>query len=219
MSVQKILEKGRLGKEEIITLLESDGEEKQLLFKKATEVKLREIGRVVHFRGLVEFSNICGKDCYYCGIRKSNKKAKRYNLSDQQILDAARFAFENRYGSFVLQGGELESSAFTERIEKLITDIKELSDGRLGITLSLGEQEREVYQRWFDAGAHRYLLRIESSNPELYLKYHPSDKLHNYARRLTCLKTLQRIGYQTGTGVMIGLPFQTTAIWQTIYCL
>ena len=209
MSVQKILEKGELGREDIIILLESEGDEKQLLFKKANEVKLREIGRKVHFRGLVEFSNICGKDCYYCGIRKSNREVKRYNLSDDQILDAARFAHENKYGSFVLQGGELESPAFTARIEKLIRDIKKLSDNKLGITLSLGEQQEEVFRRWFEAGAHRYLLRIESSNPELYLMYHPSDKLHDYARRLTCLKILQRIGYQTGTGVMIGLPFQT----------
>ncbi len=211
MGVKEILEKGTLGRNEIIHLLESDGEEKQLLFKKATEVKLSEIGNRVHFRGLVEFSNICGKDCYYCGIRKSNKEAQRYNLTDQQILDAARFAFENKYGSFVLQGGELEASSFTERIENLIREIKKLSENKLGITLSLGEQEEEVYQRWFDAGAHRYLLRIETSNPELYQQYHPTNSLHNFARRLTCLKTLQRIGYQTGTGVMIGLPFQTTA--------
>ena len=210
MGVKEIIEKGTLEREEIITLLESEGEEKQLLFKKATEVKLKEIGNRVHFRGLVEFSNICGKDCYYCGIRKSNKEAHRYNLSDEQILDAAHFAFENKYGSFVLQGGELEAPGFTQRIEKLIREIKSLSAGKLGITLSLGEQEEDVYQRWFDAGAHRYLLRIETSNPELYKLYHPSDSLHDFARRLTCLKTLQRIGFQTGTGVMIGLPFQST---------
>lgn len=210
MSVKEILERGRLEREEIITLLKSGGEEKQLLFNKANDVKLKEIGNKVHFRGLVEFSNICGKDCYYCGIRKSNRKVKRYNLSDAQILDAARFAHENKYGSFVLQGGELESPAFTARIEKLIRDIKVLSDGKLGITLSLGEQEEGVYQRWFEAGAHRYLLRIETSNPELYQRYHPSSSLHDFARRLSCLKILQRLGYQTGTGVMIGLPFQTT---------
>ncbi len=210
MGVKEILENGTLGGEEIVRLLESGGEEKQLLFKKAAEVKLKEIGNKVHFRGLVEFSNICGKDCYYCGIRKSNKEAHRYNLSDEQILDAARFAFENKYGSFVLQGGELESPVFTARIEKLIREIKRLSHGQLGITLSLGEQEKEVFQRWFIAGAHRYLLRIETSNPELYQRYHPANTLHSFARRLTCLKTLQRIGYQTGTGVMIGLPFQTT---------
>ncbi|MFH0756312.1 MAG: [FeFe] hydrogenase H-cluster radical SAM maturase HydE [Bacteroidota bacterium] len=210
MIVKEILENGRMGREEILTLLEAQGEERQLLFKKAAEVKLNEIGHKVHFRGLVEFSNICGKDCYYCGIRKSNKEARRYNLSDGQILDAARFAYENSYGSLVLQSGELTSSGFTERIEKLLKDIKQLSNGNLGITLSLGEQEEDVYKRWFDAGAHRYLLRIETSNPELYQKYHPKDTLHDFARRLTCLKTLQRIGYQTGTGVMIGLPFQTT---------
>lgn len=211
MGVKEILEKENLGRNEIITLLETVGEEKQLLFAKANEVKLEEIGKLVHFRGLVEFSNICGKDCYYCGIRKSNKEAKRYNLSDGEILDAARFAYENKFGSFVLQGGEFEAPNFTARIEDLIREIKLLSDGKLGITLSLGEQEEKVYRRWLQSGAHRYLLRIETSNPELYQKYHPSNSLHDYARRLTCLKTLQRIGFQTGTGVMIGLPFQTTA--------
>ena len=210
MGVREILEKERLERGDLITLLEAKDEEKKLLFGKATEVKLAEIGNKVHFRGLVEFSNICGKDCYYCGIRKSNKETKRYNVTDVQILDAARFAYENAYGSFVMQAGELESPAFTLRVENLLKEIKSLSKGKLGVTLSLGEQSREVYERWFEAGAHRYLLRIESSNPELYQRYHPTDTLHDYARRLTCLKTLQGIGYQTGTGVMIGLPFQDT---------
>ena len=209
MGVKEILEKGTLGREEIISLLETEGEETQLLFRIANELKLKEIGNKVHFRGLVEFSNICGKDCYYCGIRKSNKEARRYKLSDEQILDAARFAHENEYGSLVLQAGEIESPSFTSRIEKLIREIKNLSEGKLGITLSLGEQKEEVYRKWFEAGAHRYLLRIETSNPELYQNIHPSNTLHDFARRLTCLKTLQRLGYQTGTGVMIGLPFQT----------
>jgi biotin synthase len=208
MEVEAILEKEHLGREEIITLLESRGDDTQLLFRKAREVKHREIGTLVHFRGLVEFSNICGKDCYYCGIRKSNRELHRYNLTDDQILEAARFAHENRYGSFIMQAGEVESPFFTERIERLVNKIKDLSGGELGITLSLDEQRPEVYERWFRAGAHRYLLRIETSNPELYRRYHPADKLHTFARRLTCLKTLQRIGYQTGTGVMIGLPFQ-----------
>ncbi|MEN8155358.1 MAG: [FeFe] hydrogenase H-cluster radical SAM maturase HydE [Bacteroidota bacterium] len=210
MEVKEILKREQFGRDEIIRLLEATGEDQQLLFRKATEVKLREIGNLVHFRGLVEFSNICGKDCYYCGIRRSNSEAHRYNVTDQQILDAARFAHENSYGSLVLQSGELESPAFTGRIEQLLKEIKKLSNGKLGITLSLGEQKEEVYRRWFEAGAHRYLLRIETSDPELYKQYHPTDTLHDYARRLTCLKTLQRIGYQTGTGVMIGLPFQDT---------
>ncbi len=215
MGVKEILEKEIVEKEtleqgDLIELLSAGGTEKQLLFKKAEEVKLREIGNKVYFRGLVEFSNICGKDCYYCGIRRSNTKAHRYNVTDAQILDAARFAHENDYGSLVLQAGELESAEFTSRIENLLEEIKKLSDGRLGITLSLGEQSREVYERWYDAGAHRYLLRIETSDPELYRKYHPNDALHDFERRLDCLYSLKSIGYQTGTGVMIGLPFQDT---------
>ena len=210
MGVEEILERKRLGREEIITLLNATGEKKKLLFRVANEIKLQEIGKQVHFRGLVEFSNICGKDCYYCGIRKSNHEAQRYNVTDEQILEAARFAYEKNYGSFVMQSGELKSPAFSHRIENLLREIKKLSHGKLGITLSLGEQEREVYERWFEAGAHRYLLRIETSSPELYQRYHPQNSLHDFARRLTCLKTLQKIGYQTGTGVMIGLPFQDT---------
>jgi biotin synthase len=210
MSVKDILEKEHLDRNDLIRLLETEGDEKKLLFEKATAVKLAEIGNKVHFRGLVEFSNICGKDCYYCGIRKSNQQAHRYNVSDGQILDAARFAHENGYGSFVMQAGELESPAFTDRIEKLLREIKRLSDGKLGITLSLGEQTPEVYKRWFEAGAHRYLLRIESSTPELYHRLHPENALHNYQRRIECLHTLKSLGYQTGTGVMIGLPFQNT---------
>jgi biotin synthase len=208
MTVREILSKGKLGKDELMVLLECEGEEKAALFRHASMVKEAEIGQKVHFRGLVEFSNICGKDCYYCGIRKSNKEAQRYHLTDAQILEAARFAHENKFGSFVMQAGELESPAFTERVEHLLKEIKKLSGGQLGITLSLGEQEEAVYRRWFEAGAHRYLLRIETSNPDLYQRYHPQNKLHDYARRLTCLKNLQRLGYQTGTGVMIGLPFQ-----------
>jgi biotin synthase len=210
MGIKEILEKETLERGDLTSLLESEGEDKKLLFSKATEVKLAELGKKVYFRGLVEFSNICGKDCYYCGIRKSNKEAHRYNVSDKQILEAARFAHENNYGSFVMQAGELESPAFTVRIENLLHEIKKLSDGKLGITLSLGEQSRETYQRWFEAGAHRYLLRIESSNPDLYHRYHPEDSLHDFQKRLDCLYTLQDLGYQTGTGVMIGLPFQDT---------
>lgn len=210
MGVKEILEKEYMGREEIIHLLDSTGDEKRLLFRKANEIRMLELGKLVHFRGIVEFSNICRKDCYYCGIRRSNRETKRYNLTDVQILDAARFAYENDLGSLVLQSGEVESPGFTERIEHLLREMKRLSDGKLGITLSLGEQDEKVYRRWFEAGAHRYLLRIETSSPELYRLYHPADSLHDFTRRMTCLKTLQRIGYQTGTGVMIGLPFQDT---------
>ncbi|MEZ5070481.1 MAG: [FeFe] hydrogenase H-cluster radical SAM maturase HydE [Bacteroidales bacterium] len=210
MSFEKILNQETFERNDLIRMLDAEGEDRQALFQKAAWVKRQEVGRKVHFRGLVEFSNHCAKDCYYCGIRKSNRETQRYNLTDDQILQAARFAHENNYGSFVMQAGELESPAFTQRVENLLREIKSLSGGKLGITLSLGEQEREVYDRWFDAGAHRYLLRIESSNLELYRKYHPDDAMHSFERRLQCLHSLQDLGYQTGTGVMIGLPFQDT---------
>jgi biotin synthase len=208
MEVREILAKDVLERGDLTALLGAEGRDKALLFERSAEIKQQEIGKKVHFRGLVEFSNICGKDCYYCGIRRSNHRTRRYNLTDDQILEAARFAHENNYGSFIMQAGEIESPAFTVRIESLLRRIKTLSDGKLGITLSLGEQTREVYERWFEAGAHRYLLRMETSDPELYRKIHPEDGLHGFDRRHGCLSALQDIGYQTGTGVMIGLPFQ-----------
>lgn len=209
MGISEILDNGSFTKENIISLLKAEGEERTLLFKKSAEIKEKYIGKKVWFRGLIEFSNVCGKDCLYCGIRKGNKNVARYSLSDDEILDAAKFAWVNRYGSIALQSGELESKSVTDRIENLLHRIKELSNGELGITLSVGEQSAEVYKRWYDAGAHRYLLRIESTNQSLYNRIHPKDPKHDFQTRLECLKSLQDIGYQTGTGVMIGLPFQT----------
>ena len=208
--IKDILEKDLLQKEDLIKMLEAEGDDKKLLFQKANEIKIKEVGNKVYYRGLVEFSNICSKNCYYCGIRKDNNNVKRFNLSDEEILAAAKFSHDNNYGSLVLQAGEIESPFFTNRIENLLKEIKKLSEGKLGITLSLGEQSEETYQRWFDAGAHRYLLRIESSNEDLYGKIHPQDPLHSFEKRRNCLINLQKIGYQTGTGVMIGLPFQTS---------
>jgi biotin synthase len=204
-----ILSKDELSVDEIIRLLNCEGEERTLLFKTSAEIKEKNIGNKVWFRGLIEFSNVCGKDCLYCGIRKGNKNLVRYSLTDDEILAAARFAYTNRYGSIALQSGELENSSITRRIENLLHRIREISNGELGVTLSVGEQEPEVYKKWFDAGAHRYLLRVESTNPALYAKIHPADSRHRFNRRIECLKSLQEIGYQTGTGVMIGLPFQT----------
>ncbi|MBE3086619.1 MAG: [FeFe] hydrogenase H-cluster radical SAM maturase HydE [Bacteroidetes bacterium] len=208
-TIKEILTQEEFSKKNIIRLLKSEGEDRTLLFKKSAEVKEKFIGNKVWFRGLIEFSNVCGKDCLYCGIRKGNKNLKRYSLSDDEILAAARFAYDNRYGSIALQSGELESQFVTNRIESLLHKIKELSNGELGVTLSVGEQEPEVYKKWYEAGAHRYLLRVESTNQDLYNKIHPNDSKHNFNRRMECLKSLQDIGYQTGTGVMIGLPFQT----------
>lgn len=209
LTIKEILDQEIFTKENIISLLQSEGEERTLLFRKSAEIKEKYIGKKVWFRGLIEFSNICSKDCLYCGIRKGNTNLTRYNLSDEEILAAARFAYTNRYGSIALQSGELESPFVAARIENLLHRIKELSNGELGVTLSVGEQEPEIYQKWYDAGAHRYLLRVESTNQSLYNKIHPNDSKHDFNHRLDCLKSLQDIGYQTGTGVMIGLPFQT----------
>ena len=209
MTINKILENEDFTRENIISLLKSEGDNRTLLFKKSAEIKEKYIGNKVWFRGLIEFSNICRKDCLYCGIRKGNKNLERYSLSDDEILAAARFAYVNNYGSIALQSGELESQLVTNRIENILHKIKELSYGELGVTLSVGEHEPEVYKRWYDAGAHRYLLRVESTSLALYNKIHPNDSKHNFKRRIECLKSLQDIGYQTGTGVMIGLPFQT----------
>jgi len=196
-------------KTDIVAMLSATGDDQKLLFKKAKEIKELEVGKKVYYRGLVEFSNICEKNCLYCGIRKDNKRVDRFNLSDDAIVEAAIFAHKSNYGSFVMQSGEIDSPIFTARIERLLKRIKKETNNELGITISLGEQSKETYKRWFDAGAHRYLLRIESSQRNLYYKIHPENKQHDFDRRLNCLKILQEVGYQTGTGVMIGLPYQT----------
>lgn len=189
-----------------LLMLENEDDIQQL-YKKAYQIKLKNVGKKVYFRGIIEFSNICEKDCFYCGIRKSNHKVKRFMLKEEEIREGARWAFESGYGSMVLQSGERSDAKFVAFIENILKKVKSETDGRLGITLSLGEQTRETYQRWFDAGAHRYLLRIESTNPELYHKLHPAD--HDFEYRKNCLSLLREVGYQVGTGVMIGLPGQS----------
>jgi len=177
------------------------------LFRAAYAVKVREIGRRVSLRGLVEFGNACEKDCLYCGIRRGNANVRRYRMSADEVVAAAMRAKDAGYGSVVLQAGERTdgaSVAFAEAVVRRIHD--EAGDG-FGITLSLGEQSEETYRRWRAAGAHRYLLRIETSNPGLYARLHPAG--HSWERRRDCLRALRRCGYQVGTGVMAGLPGQT----------
>jgi len=203
------LQNTEFNQEELIRLLLSEGEERTQLFQRAQAVKLEIVGNKVFFRGLIEFSNICSKDCLYCGIRKSNEKVIRYEATDVEILDACRFAWQNRFGSVVLQSGELSSPHFIQRVDGLLRKIKEMSKGELGITLSCGEQTLETYCQWRESGAHRYLLRIESSNPELYRKIHPDNDFHRFENRIQALNDLKTAGFQVGTGVMIGLPFQS----------
>ena len=190
-------------------LLSTYGEDKERLFRYAAEVKNQNVGKNVYLRGLLEYSNICKKDCYYCGIRSSNKYFCRYEITPQEVIEACDFAIKNNLGSMVIQCGELQSEAFTNKILEVIKIIKSRSNGKMRITLSCGEQMPDVYKKWFDAGAERYLLRIEASNEDLYKKIHPDDTKHSYNRRIASLNDLKNIGFQTGTGVMIGLPFQT----------
>ena len=175
----------------------------------AYEVKLREIGRGVSLRGLIEIGNVCAKDCHYCGIRKSNRNVERFRLSKDEIIRSAKSVIEMRYGSLVLQSGEIESEEHTAFIEDVLREIMTLSNGALGVTLSLGEQTPETYRRWREAGASRYLLRIETSSPSLYARLHPADGKHSFERRRACLRSLRECGYQVGSGVMCGLPGQT----------
>jgi len=195
-------------RQDLVHLLGLESEtERNELYQQAYKVKLAEVGRKVYFRGIVEFSNVCTKNCYYCGIRRDNREVDRFTMTDDEVMECIQAAHLYRYGSVVLQSGERTDAAFVERVETLVRRIKEIGDGELGITLSLGEQSIETLQRWFDAGAHRYLLRIESSNPDLYHSLHPDD--HDFRQRLDCIENLRTIGYQVGTGVMIGLPGQT----------
>ncbi|MBR1626506.1 MAG: [Bacteroidales bacterium] len=205
-----ILQKnGNFSKEELVFLLSLQGSDMQKLLDKALEVKLKYLDNKVRLRGLIEYSNKCRKNCLYCGLRSSNTSVKRYELSEDEVIECAKMAMDSHYGSIAIQSGERQDKEFVEKIEYLIKKVKQISNNKLGITLSLGEQSFETYKRWFDAGAHRYLLRIEASNKNLYYKIHPENELHSYENRISCIDNLLKTGYQTGTGVMIGLPFQT----------
>jgi len=174
------------------------------LFDAAYALKVKYCGKRVAMRGIVEAGNVCAKDCLYCGIRRSNGNLSRYMLSADEIVRLAELDARQGYASLVIQSGEIESEEHTRFVEDVLRRIAPLD---LGVTLSLGEQSEDVYRRWKDAGAARYLLRIETSNPDLYATLHPAS--HSWERRVECLRALRRCGYQVGTGVMCGLPGQT----------
>lgn len=170
------------------------------------------VGDAVYYRGLIEFSNICTLDCRYCGIRHGNGAVTRYALSRDQVVEAALWCASAGYGSVVLQSGERRDPGFVAFVEDCVSEIRRrsvseaLPDG-LGITLSAGEQTGATYRRWRDAGAHRYLQRIETTNPDLFARIHPASQ--RFETRLLALAELRDAGFQVGTGVMIGLPGQT----------
>ena len=199
----KILEKAKkennLSLDEIITLLTSDGKD---LFAAADEVRKKYKGDAVHLRGLIEFSNICRCNCFYCGLRCENKKVERYRLSDEEILQFALNAINAGYKTLVLQSGE--DTYFTT--EKICSILRMLKKYDVAITLSIGERSFEDYSEFKKAGADRYLLRIETTDKSLYQKLHPKMSIEN---RFECLYNLKKLGYETGTGVLVGLPNQT----------
>ena len=208
-SIETLLQKEDFSHADLVRLLGAQWQDKTRIFTRAAEIKKQFVGNKVYFRGLVELSNICSKNCLYCGIRSGNTKPSRYMVTEEEVLEAARFALENGYGSMVLQSGERCDEKFVSTVSELLYKIKELSGGKLGITLSMGEQTEKTYREWYANGAHRYLIRIETSDRELYYKIHPHNKKHDFDIRVNALKLLREIGYNVGSGVMIGLPFQT----------
>jgi biotin synthase len=211
--INQILKRGSFSIDEMEFLLGThDPAMREVIRVAAEQMLLEQCGNHVHYRGLVEFSNACARDCLYCGIRVGNPDVHRYHMTKEQILEAARFAADSGYGSLALQSGEKSSPEFIDFVEDALCAIREttrsdaLPNG-LGVTLCVGEHPREVYQRFFDAGAHRYLLRIETTNADLFARIHPPEQ--QLKARLDCLQDLQDLGYQVGTGVMIGLPGQT----------
>lgn len=175
------------------------------VFSRARAVREREYGKKIYVRGLIECSNYCKNDCYYCGIRRSNRNAVRYRLSREEILDCCASGYQLGFRTFVLQGGE-DPAMTDDWVTETVAEIRRTYPD-CAITLSLGEKEHESYQRFYDAGADRYLLRHETADVCHYGKLHPAEL--SFQHRMGCLEDLKRIGYQTGCGFMVGSPHQT----------
>ena len=204
---QKLIEIGSLSTTEYECLINNRNEEIAEFLKKEAVKKRKEVyGNTVFIRGLIEISNICKNDCLYCGIRASNKECDRYRLTKDEILSCCDEGYALGFRTFVMQGGE--DLHFTDEIlVDIIGSIKEKYPD-CAVTLSLGERSRESYQKLYDAGADRYLLRHETADEVHYNKLHP--KKMSYKTRMECLKNLKEIGFQTGCGFMVGSPYQTT---------
>ncbi|MGL1937379.1 MAG: [FeFe] hydrogenase H-cluster radical SAM maturase HydE [Fibrobacterales bacterium] len=213
MSAREIIKNENFTRENITRLLQTtDPDELKYIQEAAEFAVIDHCGEAVHYRGLIEFSNICHLDCYYCGIRKSNTKVERFLLEEKEVVDLGIWCAENGYGSVVLQSGERKDRKFVDSVIRMVREIKKqtvsekLPEG-LGITLCVGEHPKEVYQEFYDAGAHRYLLRIESTTQEIFDSMHPDNQ--KLSERMECLTWLREVGFQVGTGVMFGIPGQT----------
>lgn len=191
-------------KEDILTILQDDSED-TYLFEEADKIRKQIYGTNVFLRGLIEISNYCKNNCLYCGIRRDNREINRYRLTEQEILLCCETGYELGFRTFVLQGGE--DIYFNDEILcSIIQKIKKKYPD-CAVTLSLGERTEESYKALFSAGADRYLLRHETATKSHYEKLHPVEM--SYENRIECLKTLKKIGFQTGAGFMVGSPFQT----------
>lgn len=190
-----------LNKSDIINLLCCNDYD-SLIFKTADNIRKKFVGNDIHLRALIEFSNVCQNNCLYCGIRRSNKFVQRYTLSKSEIINYANTAINLGYKTIVLQSGESQALPSKDIIEI----IKEIKKSDIAITLSLGEKSYEEYKTFREIGADRYLLRIETTDPNLYQNMHPNMSFQN---RLLCLKNLKEIGFEVGTGSLVGLPNQS----------
>lgn len=203
--IEKLRQHRDLPDEVLVRLIE-DPEGEPLLFQQADAVRRQYYGTDVYIRGLIEVSNYCRNDCKYCGIRAGNRNAHRYRLDRDTVLDCCRQGYALGFRTFVLQGGE--DPYFTDEVVGGIVSAIKTQHPDCAVTLSLGEQPYQSYQKWFDAGADRYLLRHETANAAHYGKLHPPGM--NLEHRKSCLWELKRIGYQVGAGFMVGSPYQTT---------
>lgn len=203
--MNRLEEEKRLSKEEYQFLLENYSlETAEYAAKKADAVRRKIYGNKIYIRGLIEISNLCKNDCFYCGIRKSNVNCERYRLTKEEILACCKEGYGLGFRTFVMQGGE--DGYFTdERLCDIISSIRKAFPD-CAITLSLGERSKESYERLYGAGANRYLLRHETADREHYLTLHPKEM--SYGNRMQCLKELKEIGFQTGCGFMVGSPGQ-----------
>lgn len=186
---------------------EASEEEREKLFAFARELREHHYGRRVYFRGLIEFSNYCKNDCYYCGIRKSNGQVKRYRLTEEEILSCCKTGYDLGFRTFVLQGGE-DSDYNDERLCRVVGAIKSHYPD-CALTLSVGEREKSSYEALFSAGTDRFLLRHETADESHYAQLHPQGL--SGAHRKSCLFALKEIGFQVGAGLMVDSPFQTNA--------
>ncbi len=197
-----------LSVEEYEYLIEKRSEEAaEILRQKADKVRREIYGTDVYIRGLIEIGNVCKNDCLYCGIRRGNKTCERYRLSEEEILSCCEQGYALGFRTFVMQGGE-DGYFDDERMCRIVEEIKKRYPD-CAVTLSLGEKSRESYQRLFDAGADRYLLRHETADKEHYEKLHPKEL--SFDNRMRCLRDLKEIGFQVGCGFMVGSPYQTAA--------